>query len=304
METVCILLSTYNGERFLNDQLHSLLNQKGVNTYLIIRDDGSTDSTISIIKEWKLCYPNWIFYEEGTNLGSTKSFSVLLGTALKKFPNVQYFSFCDQDDIWLENKLAVAIEHLTKSKDSVPALYFSNLEVVDVTLNKIELFWRKNEVQVSKPGSLVQNFASGCTEVFNKAAAVTYIRHVTAEVSFHDYFMYQMCLFLGEVVYDDTPHILYRQHGNNQVGKKRSILRYIQFLRKPLAKTKCLESNRIFLESFKSQLCLDDIFIFSKLLNYKDNSFSKLSLFVDNKIRFTNLKSNILLKVRILLGLL
>lgn len=302
MKTVCILLSTYNGEKYLDDQLHSLRLQKNICSFLIIRDDGSSDSTISIIEKWQQRYPDWILLVKGKNIGFVSSFTELLRTALKKFPHIQYFSFCDQDDVWLEDKLSTAVNYLSKYSDDLPTLYFSNLTVVDTNLNKICLFWNQYEVRLSKHGALVQNFAPGCTEVFNRKAAEAYITHYPKCVLFHDYLMFQICTFLGQVIYDPSSHILYRQHGNNQVGKKTRFQRYIAFLKKPMSKGTCLQYVEAFCEAYKSELSIDDLLIICKLLNYKNDFLCRLSLIFDRKIKFTNLESNLLLKLKVLMG--
>lgn len=309
MKSICILLSTYNGEKFLDEQLQSLRSQKGIDSYLLIRDDGSSDSTVSIINKWQQRYPGWILFIKGENVGFVSSFTELIKIALREFPTVQYFSFCDQDDVWLDDKLSVAISHLSNQKEEVPTLYFSNLTVVDADLNTICSFWEKNEVQITKQGALIQNFAPGCTEVFNRSAAEAYVTHYPDYVPFHDYLMYQICVFLGKVIYDESSHLLYRQHGNNQVGKKTRFQRYVSFLKKLISNGAssqkiCLRYNQSFMKAYKAELSVEDLLIFYKLLNYKNNIFYRLSLFFDNEIKFTNLESNLLLKVKVLFGLL
>ena len=125
-----VLLSTYNGELYIAEQLDSLLRQTVIdNMKIIIRDDGSTDSTLKIIEEYKSKNSNIIFYR-GENLKPAKSFWHLL----QNCDEADYFAFCDQDDVWDEDKLEVAINQL-KEHDDVPALYFSDARVVDSELN-------------------------------------------------------------------------------------------------------------------------------------------------------------------------
>lgn len=301
MEKVYVLLSTYNGESFLDEQLQSLKKQCGVKTHLLIRDDGSSDKTLHILKKWKDDYPEWITLEVGQNIGFLESFSRLLHSALQLYPDAQYFAFCDQDDFWLDKKLLVAVSHL-KFLHNKPALYFSNLTVVDRNLQEICPFWKPEEVQVSKHGALVQNFAPGCTEVFNRNAAEIYMQHYSQEAKFHDYLMYILCVFLGTVIYDKHSYILYRQHTNNIVGRSSRKQRYLRFFNKKMNKHTSYQFALFFLTSFKSLLTVEDVLIISELVNYRSNIWSKLSLLFNNKIKFTNFESNVLLKIKILMG--
>lgn len=93
--SVLILMSTYNGEKYLNTQLESLLKQEGVETHLLVRDDGSHDATLDILKAWKEKYQAWIDIIEGDNVGFALSFTYLLQVAAAQYPEVGYFAFCD-----------------------------------------------------------------------------------------------------------------------------------------------------------------------------------------------------------------
>lgn len=105
-KTVAVLMATYNGERFLREQLDSLLNQKDVTVKILVRDDNSKDSTVSILEEYKS--KSLLQWYTGEHLGVEKNFLDLLRHA----PEADYYAFCDQDDVWDDNKLSVAINHL------------------------------------------------------------------------------------------------------------------------------------------------------------------------------------------------
>ena len=99
---IAILLSTYNGEKYIKEQIESLLDQTIKNWFLVIRDDGSHDKTVEILKEYSTSYPNKIFIDGSVreNLGAGKSFMHLL-----KITHADYYMFCDQDDVWMPDKI-------------------------------------------------------------------------------------------------------------------------------------------------------------------------------------------------------
>ena len=111
---VSVLMSTYNGEKYIREQIESILNQKKVKVHLLIRDDGSQDSTIEIVKEYANKYPNVSVYA-GKNIGIGNSFMELLRNA----PEADYYAFADQDDVWLDGKLERAIELIKATEQSI-----------------------------------------------------------------------------------------------------------------------------------------------------------------------------------------
>lgn len=301
---ILILLSTYNGEKYLNAQLESLLKQEGVETHLLVRDDGSHDATLDILKAWKEKYPAWIDIIKGDNVGFAMSFTYLLQSAVSKYSDVEYMAFCDQDDVWLPEKLKVALEKLRKENEAIPISYCSNTRLVDVNLNFIRFGWRDNEVQLSKERSLIQNFATGCTMVFNRKAAEIYVSHLPEKIKVHDFLMYQLCMFLGKVIYDKKSYILYRQHGYNQIGKPDFIGRWKKRMKGHYKEHVFENLNSAFLSAYKSFLSLDDIFLISKVVFYRKGFWNRLILLFDNKISYTTFEANFFLKIKIVLGCL
>ena len=124
MENITVYMSTYNGEKFIREQIESIIYQKDVELYLVIRDDGSTDSTLDIIQEYSLKYPN-IFVYAGENLGYANSFL----TVLKEKGGTDYYAFADQDDIWEEDKLICGINKI-KNKNNKYKLYLGRKRYV------------------------------------------------------------------------------------------------------------------------------------------------------------------------------
>lgn len=218
MVKVLVLLSTYNGEKYLHEQLNSLLNQKGVEVTVMVRDDGSKDRTVEIIEEYQQKTKQFILLR-GDNCGSCNSFFKLMKEGCKYRDEYDYFAFCDQDDVWLDDKLEAAVKILDNNVvESIPGLYMSAYQMVDADLNRIETPVRIPKL--SLPAAFASNCATGCTMVFNsELLAAASIACNTKDVIMHDYWVYLVCLAKGGFVYyDSVPHILYRQHGNNVIG--------------------------------------------------------------------------------------
>ena len=210
---VCVLLSAYNGERYIEEQIRSVLAQKDVDVFLLIRDDGSKDSTVSLIKTCAEGRENVRFYAEG-NVGVQRSFFDLL----LKSPEADYYAYCDQDDFWDEDKLASAVDRLKTLDPDKPGLYYSNLRIADSELRTIRYSHNAPQVQKNKYSALAEPMGTGCTMVMNRCAAELIRSHVPKKCSNHDSWTYLVCRFFGNTVYDAEPHISYRQHSANKIG--------------------------------------------------------------------------------------
>ena len=160
MKKVTILMSTYNGETYLDEQLESIEAQKDVQTKILVRDDGSTDRTCDILDRWQQ-KANLKWYR-GENIGPARSFMDLLRQA----GDSCYYAFSDQDDYWLSDKLKVAVDKL-ESYESRPALYFCQTELVDKNLNRVSSVIIHPRLTFGE--SLVYQFIGGCTMVMNQA---------------------------------------------------------------------------------------------------------------------------------------
>lgn len=222
-----ILMSTYNGEQFLIEQIDSILKQNDVDVFILIRDDGSQDKTVEILKQYEEKHPNQISLVLGENLGFSGSFHELTKIASEKYTfQFDYFAFSDQDDIWLPNKLKVAGDYLKQNdlNKNIPILYCSNLDVVDEELHKLRIM--RNFEHFDRATSFVVCMATGCTCVFNAVALNQFANTFNVKLYFHDYWMYLMSLYGGRVIYDKHSYILYRQHGKNVIGLKKASLLY------------------------------------------------------------------------------
>ncbi len=208
---VQILMSTYNGEKFLEEQIESLLRQSWINLEILIRDDGSKDRTREILKKYSDKYENIHVYL-GTNLGVAKSFFELL-----KKSDADYVGFCDQDDIWLEQKIEKAVAELEQERG--PALYCSNKILVDSTGNPMN----KQDNRKRKPGfgnAVVECICTGCTAVMNQELAEILKSKVPDHAILHDWWTYLAASYVGKVIFDEQAYIYYRQHQENVIGAK------------------------------------------------------------------------------------
>lgn len=217
---ILILLSTYNGTKFLRAQMDSLLAQKNVDFKILIRDDGSTDETVVILKEYKRKFPDKIIFEIGKNVGCRKSFFWLIHEAARKYPNYDYYSFADQDDVWYDDKLSTGIEALEKIGNQYK-VYFCSYQMVDENLNIIPT--KQMRVKGSYEEAFVFQPCLGCSMILSHNLIEKASLADPKECNIHDVWCYMLNLALGgEVIQDPSIHLLYRQHSNNVIGSNQS----------------------------------------------------------------------------------
>ncbi len=208
MEKVVVLLSAYNGEAHIREQIESILNQTWDNILLYIRDDGSTDDTVNIVKKYEST--GKVILEEGKNTGYIDSFFWLVCNC----PQGDYYAFADQDDVWFSDKVKMAVEKLEENKENVPVLYFSNYDFYDGELN----FMAHSDNKPKKPtfqNALVDCMPLGFNSVFNNRAREEMVRNIPKNCCGHDWWTYLVCQGLGKVIYDERATVKYRRHGNN-----------------------------------------------------------------------------------------
>lgn len=213
MKRVLVYLSTYNGEKYLRPLLDSVLAQEGVAVDLYVRDDGSKDSTLKILSEYAEKSDS-IRIEIGGNVGYAKSFWKLFGHENE----YDYYAFCDQDDIWLKDKLSRAVELLEREEQSLPLLYTSDVTAVNNELEIIDDRLFKVEGTLNFYQSLQKSIVPGCTFVFNREAFAV-LRQYNGYMESHDWAAYCIVTAFGKIIFDNTTHIYYRMHGQNTIGK-------------------------------------------------------------------------------------
>ena len=219
---LAILLGTYNGGRFLRAQLDSLFAQTMKDFQLYIRDDGSTDDTMQIVREYQQRYSNMTIVEDGkANLGAMRNFERLLA-----FADADYYMFCDQDDVWLPDKIEVSftkMKQMEQQYGDIPLLVHTDLEVVDEELNVIDKsFWRYSNIQ---PQVLdkniyylgIANSVTGCTIMMNEKAKQA-STPFPKQIFMHDAWIALCTMKHGKIDYIDASTIKYRQHSDNVFG--------------------------------------------------------------------------------------
>lgn len=224
---VAVLMSTYNGQEYIQQQIESILPQLSPADILFIRDDGSTDETANIIARFS---DDRIRLICGSNIGFGRSFFHLIYNI---DPEYNAFLLSDQDDIWLPGKIErAALSVRTQTK---PTLYCSRLKLVDKNLKLLGFspdFKRPPQLW----NALCENIATGCTVALN-LPALELIREVpletiqTERIKYHDWWLYLCISAFGKIQFDTEALILYRQHGKNSIGMKAGIGRYFNILR-------------------------------------------------------------------------
>ena len=249
MEKVDILLATYNGEKYIREQIDSILNQTYTEFRLLISDDGSKDKTREILEEYKNKDSRIQIFMQENNLGVVKNFEFLLEKVEAKF-----YMFSDQDDIWKKEKIEKSLNKIKEGFD----LVYSDLEVVDENLNvTYESYWKLKGIysKIKKYNNFeslyLNNFVTGCTIISKKELINKFLPLPnTSKYVLHDYWISLILSQDGKIAYIEEPLIKYRQHKNNKVGskKKSDELKTIDEIRKLFIEVK-KEHFKVFIEN-------------------------------------------------------
>lgn len=291
---ILVLMSTYNGEKYITEQLKSIFKQNNVKVDVILRDDGSTDNTVLLVKK---LFPE-VKIIQGANLGYRKSFMHLL----LESGSYDYYAFADQDDVWMPQKLAVATSKL-KSISDIPAFYCSNLQVVDEKLNFLSmLHGNKEKITMTEGKALIENISYGCTLVFNKKLKNIAVAKIPDYIS-HDGWINLIGLFFGIGIYDNESYIYYRQHGNNLIGGNRSFIAVWKKRLKSISRLgehhRDVEATE-FLETFGYLMSDQQRKKVEKVAFYRNSLFNKFRLFFDRDIRMSTLDRDFWYRMRII----
>lgn len=222
-EMIEILLATYNGERYIREQIDSILNQDYENWIVRACDDASTDKTYQILMEYKEKFPDKIIIEKRQKgFGSAKlNFAHLIQNS-----SCDYVMCCDQDDVWLPNKISLTLQEMKRNeKDGIPVLVHTDLKVVDAELNVLSDSFFEHSNYNKKPqykDLLIQNHVTGCTMMMNRALVdLVNLQEDYDDILMHDWLAAIVAAGLGKVAFVDCPTMLYRQHAVNSVGAKK-----------------------------------------------------------------------------------
>lgn len=300
MNHVTVILSTYNGRKYICTQLDSILAQKDVDVFVLIRDDGSSDGTQDILNQYQKKY-KCIKWYQGSNVRPCKSFFELMRIVEPS----EYYAFCDQDDYWEPTKLKVAIDKLNNINSDIPALYCSNLKIVDKDLNFCKMAHNKPYNVNNRYTALVDFFATGCSMVYNQSAANLITKHISEDCIMHDSWAFLICNFFGKVIYDFESYIQYRQHGNNVIGSsksswekiKSSFTRIFYSTQQPR-----LQNATALINEFADKLSSEDLKEINKIVNYKKSLYNRFNLLFDFKIRGNDFNRDLRYRLMIITG--
>ena len=235
---IAILLSTYNGTKYLEEQLDSILNQTYSNYVIVARDDGSYDDTIQLLNKYAKKFTDkfHLLEQDLLNLGASDSFSYLIEYVLENKQSLglesAYMMFCDQDDIWSLEKIHKQIDEMLKVEKQqtgtkpIPVLIHSNLRVVSEEKSLIaESFVHYQGLEIERnrfTNLVISNVVTGCTAFINEALARKAVP-VSREAIMHDWWLSLVASAFGKLVFIDAPLVSYRQHDTNAIGAKESV---------------------------------------------------------------------------------
>lgn len=296
---VDILLGSYNGEKYIAEQIESIINQEYTEWNLFIRDDGSNDRTIEIIESYIVKFPQKIHLikDNKNNLGTKLNFNELI-----KYSKNKYCMFCDQDDVWLPNKIKITLQKMLETENEsdkdIPILIHTDLKVVDEKLNIINSsIWNYMKLDPRRNSLnriLVKTTVTGCTVMINSKLR-DLIGEIPKDCVMHDYWVTLIAASCGKIDFLNESTILYRQHGNNQVGSGKSSI--FKRLTKDLLNMRYMFNildAKILYTNYSSYMNNSNRQILLEFINLEKSSFlKKRYIIIKNKYLTNNIFRNI-----------
>ena len=297
---VTVLMSTYNGEKYIKEQLDSILNQTYSNIDIMIRDDGSVDSTIEIIKEYQENHSN-IKLQAEENVGFIKSFFKLLDMA-----ESDYYAYCDQDDIWMSNKIELAVQELNKADDSKPNMVFGNSDYYDENMSFLSN--GEKHKTYSFKNSLYECVAQGMTMTINNKAKEMILNNIPQKCLFHDWWTYMICAGMGNILYNDETVVKYRRFQKNATAEGQNAFQVLLWRIKHLITNSGMKDIKIQQQEYKKmfydRLPEENQRILDIFVQEKYNFFKSLKkAFYPHKIR-RKLIDDLMIRILFVFGIL
>ena len=293
-------MSTYNGEKYLKEQIESILKQKGeFKLDLWVRDDGSIDETKMILDEY--AQKGCLKWYAGKNVGSAQSFMELVMNC----SGYDYYAFADQDDVWNLNKLAKGIKKIGNREDA--ALYFSNARLVDAELNDIGKnvyteIPRTDFCTLSCAGGIL-----GCTIIINEGLA-KHLRNkiIPKKIVMHDFYVALVCKALdGKILYENKATLKYRQHETNVVGVPYGLVRTIKSRMREIVKEPAVSISSQAEEIiciYGSEMLEEKRKWLQIVAEYKLCLTNRIYLALDRRVKYINFNIGLKNRIAILLG--
>jgi glycosyltransferase involved in cell wall biosynthesis len=293
-----VLLATYNGGNYLEEFLNSLVKQNGVMIHLLVSDDGSTDTTLNILEQFRSQFSS-LKILKGPQLGPAANFFSLL-----KESKMEFVALADQDDVWKSDHLANSIERIQDIPgDYLPVLSISRVSEFNEH-DQSAYIWPKHKLEVLFPGILYENIGRGCTMVLNRALVDTVNRSNKEDAIMHDWWILLIAWLHGKIVLSQAAEIDYRIHSGNLVGSPK--LTIISLLKRAivsrLGRPRHLQISSMHMQYSNRDACREGY-------DYLDDWFNKIHSKWYIRIRIlcgkTKLRSNkgedLLLKISIVL---
>ncbi|WP_124950147.1 glycosyltransferase family 2 protein [Sulfuriferula thiophila] len=299
---VTILLSTYNGGKFLQQQLDTLYQQTYPNIRMLVRDDGSSDSTKNVLGVEQL-EGRVDVLESQNNLGPALSFFELLRQAA--LTDTAYVAFCDQDDVWQPEKITQAVSALSVVANERPAMYCTRVELVDEHL--VHISFGDVPRKIGFGNALVENIATGCTIVLNRKAIDLLCENLPSSPQMHDWWCYLVLSCFGEVIFDPAATIKYRQHGNNTIGVATNIMarygrRFRRFFGRGKQRAWCSDHAMTFLKIYGNRIPPPERHVIDHFIAAKSSFWSRLKLVFSREVWRQKLIDNLILRILILIN--
>lgn len=297
---VAVLLSSYNGEQYLKEQLDSIWAQTGdFSLDIWVRDDGSTDTTQALLAQYAA--ENKLQWYTGENLGPARSFLDLV----RHCPGYDYYAFSDQDDRWNPDKLERAIRALQDKQG--PALYAANARLVDRALNPLGRSTHSQSPHYDYYTLVCGASVLGCTCVFNKALAqAVQEKPLPEDLIMHDYYLAVLCAFLGgAVIYDHNPVMDYRQHGENVVGtqwtKTAALKNRLRRITKPAKVSIALQAQSLLDRYDRQAACPEYLRFLQQVAGYRRSFWRAVKLSCSRKPHYNSRNMAVTMRLAILL---
>lgn len=274
MKKTTVIMSSYNGEKYIREQIESILAQDQKDLLIYIRDDGSTDATVEIIQEY--VKTGRVLIDAGRNLGAKLSFM----QAIHNAPKADYYALADQDDIWEVNKISVGIKQISELEDGkAPVLYHSALKLADKDGNVYATTGTYNNIGFLNGEN---RSITGCTVIFNSKLMELLRVYNPKSFPMHDAWIHNLCLAVdGKVIYDEEAHLRYRQHENNVVGGSKglfgAIKRRYRYLKK-MEKNQISNMYKEIVDNYSDKMPQKNIEKANRLCSYNKSFFNKVNV--------------------------
>lgn len=297
---VAVLMSTYNGGKFLKEQIDSILSQEGdFNLDLWVRDDGSTDSTNDILKSYES--DGKLTRIMGKNLGPAKSFLAILSEC----KGYDYYAFADQDDYWMPKKISKAISKIENIDG--PCVYFSNADITDSNLAYTDKKVYKVSPVIEFKTLTCAGGILGCTMVFNRKLQELLLNGRSPnKVIMHDFYVAEVCLAIGgQILYDDKSYIKYRQHNSNVIGISSNIIQTIKNRFTDIIKKQPISiAEQAFevISNYNDYIDKDKQEWLRKISRYRASIKNRIELCFNPNTHYLNTNMSLKIRISILLG--